>query len=150
MRFAPTLPVKHAICPRHRSSWSHIGCDRAIHTLLPIRHHLLQKKRSICHPSAVTGCQAEGIDPHRPSAQRLPMWGEGAEARGHDGRCSTAMNTPHAQSGGDSFPHFNNAPKQKLKPGIIVFYLQELLSQRLTQLIPTNYSYQITSFIQVL
>lgn len=56
-----------------------------------------KKKKSIRHPSTVTGCQAEGIDPHRPSAQRLPMWGEGAEVRGHDGRCSTAMNTPNAQ-----------------------------------------------------
>lgn len=66
VRFAPTLPVKHAICPHHRSSCSRIGCDRAIHTLLPIRHHLLQKdnkKKRICHPSIVTGHQAEGIDP---------------------------------------------------------------------------------------
>lgn len=44
VRFAPSLPVKHAICPRHRSSCWLIECDRAIHTLLPIRHHLLQKK----------------------------------------------------------------------------------------------------------
>lgn len=44
----------------------------------------------------MTGCQAEGIDPHRPSAQRLPMWGEGVEARGHDGRCGKGRNTPIA------------------------------------------------------
>lgn len=46
VRFTPSLPVKHAICPRHRSSCWLIECDRAIHTLLPIRHHLLRKKVS--------------------------------------------------------------------------------------------------------
>lgn len=47
VQFAPSLPVKHAICPRHRSSCWLIECDRAIHTLLQIRHHLLKKKKKI-------------------------------------------------------------------------------------------------------
>lgn len=99
VRFAPTLPVKHAICPRHRSSCSHIGCDRAIHTLLPIRHHLLQikKKKKVF----ATRAQWQAV---RQRASTLPgpqLRGSpfgGAEGRGHDGRCSTAMKTPNAQS----------------------------------------------------
>lgn len=80
MRFAPSLPVKHAICPRHRSSCWLIECDRAIHTLLPIRHHLLWKggykrKKKNQHHSAVTGCQAEGTNLHRVLVERLPIWG---------------------------------------------------------------------------
>ena len=77
VRFAPSLPVKHAICPRHRSSCWLIECDRAIHTLLPIRHHLLQKKKKNHHHSTVTGCQAEGTNLHRALAERLPIWGRG-------------------------------------------------------------------------
>lgn len=83
VRFAPSLPVKHAICPRHRSSCWLIECDRAIHTLLPIRHHLLQKKIPTL---AVTGCQAEGTNLHRALAESLPMRGRRAKARGYDRR----------------------------------------------------------------
>lgn len=81
VRFAPSPPVKHAICPRHRSSCWLIECDRAIHTVLPIRHHLLQKKDLHC--STVTGCQEEGTNLHRASAMSLPVWGgQGAKVRG--------------------------------------------------------------------
>lgn len=75
VRFSPSLPVKHAICPRHRSSCWLIECDRAIHTLLPIRHYLLQKKNH--QHSTVTGCQAEGTNLYRALAERLPIWGGG-------------------------------------------------------------------------
>lgn len=58
-----------------------------------------RKKKSIRHHSAVTGCQAEGIDPHRPPAQGMCVCvGGGVEARGQDGRCGKGMYTPNAQS----------------------------------------------------
>lgn len=97
VRFAPSLPVKHAICPRHRSSCWLIECDRAIHTLLPIRHHLLWKKKKNQHHSTVTGCQAEGTNLHRVLAERLPIWGREQRPRVTLGD-SAGMHTPHGHS----------------------------------------------------
>lgn len=114
VRFAPSLPVKHAICPRHRSSCWLIECDRAIHTLLPIRHHLLQKKNH--HHSTLTGCQAEGTNLHRALAESLPIWGRGQRPK------VTMGNTVQASTHAPTYCwHFlcysmSNKPKQQLKP----------------------------------
>lgn len=109
VRFAPSLPVKHAICPRHRSSCWLIECDRAIHTLLPIRHHLLQKKNH--HHSTVTGCQAEGTNLHRALAESLPIWGRGQRpgvTMGDTTRASTHPHTSRTLTTVDTFPSFFN------------------------------------------
>lgn len=52
--------------------------------------------------------------------------------------------------GGDSFPHFNKMPKQKTKPGILIFYLQKLLSHRkMKQLNTSRLSYYLQRLTQL-
>lgn len=73
VRFAPSLPVKHAICPRHRSSCWLIECDRAIHTLLPIRQYLLQEKKG---KKIATRAQWRAVRQRAPTSWpvTLPIW----------------------------------------------------------------------------
>lgn len=90
VRFAPSLPVKHAICPRHRSSCWLIECDRAIHTLLPIRHYLLQGKKKESPPEHSDGLSGRG---HQPPQGLWLCPSGGVKARGYAGRWSLGVPT---------------------------------------------------------
>lgn len=110
VRFAPSLPVKHAICPRHRSSCWLIECDRAIHTLLPIRHHLLQKKiTTIAQWQAVRQRAATSTGPWL----RVCPSGGGGKGQGlqwETRRRHPDMHSPHPHS------HFSSVIQKLRRP----------------------------------
>lgn len=132
VRFTPTRPVKHAICPRHRSSCSHIGCDRTIHTRLPIRHHLLQKKKNKVFATLAQwqAVRQRASTPTGPQLRGCPCGGREQRPEVMVGGAAQPWTHLMPSPGGDSFPHFNKMPKQKTKPGILIIYLQKLVSPK--------------------
>ena len=103
VRFAPSLPVKHAICPRHRSSCWLIECDRAIHTLLPIRHHLLQKKKKITTIAQWQAVRQRAPTSTGPWLRDCPSGGGGKGQRLRWETQRRHSHIAHSQTG-DTFP----------------------------------------------